>query len=176
MLKQIATKFNSYDENLCERIFYLSGFKSLDKFMYLMSRTGDGWIYFIIGITVLFYDKVLGIEFAIITSIAFGIELTLQKFLKMILKRERPGLKIQGIEFLINPPDQFSFPSGHTAGAYLIASMLFYFFSLVWIPVLIWATLVGFSRVYNGVHYPSDVLSGAILGIISAAVAILIYV
>ncbi len=59
-----------------------------------------------------------------------------------------------------------SFPSGHTADAFAfaIAIVMVYRKWYIIIPVLIWATLIGYSRMYLGVHFPSDVLGGAFIG------------
>ncbi len=64
----------------------------------------------------------------------------------------------------------FSFPSGHTAGAFSIATILSlrYPRPSVLVPVLTWALMVGYSRIYLGVHYPSDVAGGALVGTVVA--------
>jgi undecaprenyl-diphosphatase len=65
------------------------------------------------------------------------------------------------------PSDQFSFPSGHTAAAFAMATLVSFHFPILTLPVIIWALLVGFSRIYLGVHYPTDILAGIVIGVTS---------
>jgi len=87
--------------------------------------------------------------------------------LKSATKRPRPYEELGGVHVNnLASADAYSFPSGHTAGAFALATMLSlrYPKSYVMVPALVWAGMVGYGRVYNGVHYPSDVLGGAVLG------------
>jgi undecaprenyl-diphosphatase len=72
---------------------------------------------------------------------------------------------LQNFHSIITPSDQFSFPSGHTSAAFMVATLLAYFFPALSVFLYGWATLVGCSRVMLGVHFPTDILVGAILGI-----------
>ncbi|GJA73954.1 phosphatase PAP2 family protein [Aeromonas caviae] len=91
---------------------------------------------------------------------AFALELPLYLLLKNALKRQRPA----GLPVFITPSDRYSLPSGHTAAAFLMATVLAASFSL-WAPLLfVWAALVGASRLLLGVHYLSDLVAGALLG------------
>ena len=72
---------------------------------------------------------------------------------------------IRGLIPLITPPTDYSFPSGHTAASFAVGVLLFRKLPKRYgIPALVLAALIGFSRLYLGVHYPSDVLAGALLG------------
>ncbi len=70
-----------------------------------------------------------------------------------------------GVRLLIEAPKDFSFPSGHTGASFAAAAALFFVGSRGWIPAAVLAALIGFSRLYLYVHYPTDVLAGALLGI-----------
>jgi membrane-associated phospholipid phosphatase len=86
---------------------------------------------------------------------------------KTAVKRPRPYEDLSGVHTNdLESADPYSFPSGHTAGAFALATMLAvrYPKSYVIVPAFVWAGLVGYGRVYNGLHYPSDVLGGAVLG------------
>ena len=76
------------------------------------------------------------------------------------------------IRNLIKFPDRFSFPSGHAAGAFMMATLLRHFYPALTIPFYATASVIGVSRVYNGVHYPSDVMAGTALGIASAQIGL----
>lgn len=80
--------------------------------------------------------------------------------LKRRLCRERPSLPM-GLQFLIEPQDRFSFPSGHAAAGLSVALPLFLAVGgLVGGAILVLGLLVGVSRCYLGVHYPGDVVVG----------------
>ena len=88
-------------------------------------------------------------------------------FLKHLVARARPFDVIQNLVPLITKPTDYSFPSGHTACSFAVAFLLFRKLPKKYgIPCLLLATLIGFSRIYLGVHYLSDVIAGAVSGIV----------
>ena len=85
--------------------------------------------------------------------------------LKNVVARPRPCDVIPEMPLLIPQPQSFSFPSGHTMSSFAAATVLL-FASWKWgIAAYAMAGVVGFSRVYLFVHYPTDVLAGVALGI-----------
>lgn len=93
-------------------------------------------------------------------------------FLKNLIGRARPFDVIQNLVPLITKPTDYSFPSGHTACSFAVAFLLLRKLPKKYgIPCLILAGLIGFSRIYLGVHYMSDVLAGAVSGIVLSYVA-----
>ncbi len=89
--------------------------------------------------------------------------------IKLFVTRPRPFTTYSFIEKL-STGGSSSFPSGHTSDAFSVAMAVCLLFprKQVVIPIMIWAVLVGYSRMDLGVHYPSDVLGGAVIGMISA--------
>lgn len=85
---------------------------------------------------------------------------------KRTVKRRRPALDIQASE----PPDRFSFPSGHTAAAFALAIAMFGAAPLAAPPMLLLACCIAYARMYLGVHYPLDVAAGAAVGLICGSV------
>ncbi len=96
--------------------------------------------------------------------------------LKFLIDRERPFETYPHIEKLSTGGDS-SFPSGHTLEAFALAAALSLLFSgkKIMIPVYIWACLVAYSRLALGVHYPSDVLGGMLIGTLIGWVVPLIF-
>ena len=132
-----------------------------------LSKTGDGYLYLII-MGLLYWRN--GLESPILQAIllAFLIERPVYFVLKNGLRRNRPQAALQNFRSIITPSDKFSFPSGHTSAAFMMATLLGYYLPPLMILLYCWATLVAFSRVVLGVHFPTDTLVGAILGISTA--------
>lgn len=84
--------------------------------------------------------------------------------LKRIVLRPRPYLVIQGLVCLVPPENSASFPSGHAASSFVCACLLACSFGKKGVLAYAPALLIALSRVYVGVHYPSDVLAGMVLG------------
>ncbi|MES1221613.1 MAG: phosphatase PAP2 family protein [Bacteroidota bacterium] len=101
------------------------------------------------------------------------IEVIISETLKRAINRKRPGEEYPAIIFPYRNLRGKSFPSGHTSLAFATATSLSIQLRkwYVVVPAYLWAGSVGYSRMYLGVHYPSDVLAGAALGIGSAWLA-----
>ncbi len=95
--------------------------------------------------------------------LAKGLSQFYYELIKNLVHRPRPFLTIKGAVPLMTPHG-FSFPSGHSTLAMAMAVVLAFHFPRARIALLILVILIGFSRVYFGVHYLSDVLAGFVLG------------
>lgn len=131
----------------------------------LLSRSGDGPLYIAVAGLLLLAGISWAPSFILIGAVAFAIQIPLYKLIKTGCRRPRPFEQHRDITHRIQPPDAWSFPSGHTASAFLFAQLLALFVPVLALPLYAWAGLVGMSRVYLGVHYPTDVMAGAVLGL-----------
>lgn len=95
----------------------------------------------------------------------------MQRDLENIFARTRPFDVKEGISLLITAPKDFSFPSGHTAASFTaVAALYFAGEKKLWKISCAVAVLIAFSRMYLYVHYPTDILGGIIVGIVSGLV------
>ena len=83
--------------------------------------------------------------------------------LKSAVRRKRPTDEVPEERRLVKP-ESYSFPSGHTASAAAFSGVVGRAYPKLWLPINALAAMVGFSRVYTGVHFPGDVLGGWIVG------------
>ena len=138
----------------------------------LCSRSGDGYmqVFLPLGLYALLPDG--GAVFLYSVVVPFSIERPLYWLLKNTLKRRRPPEVVPCFTSVVTASDRFSFPSGHTMGAFLLAVLVFLQIGAAALPLLLWACAVGLSRVILGVHFPSDIIAGALIG---SAIALSIY-
>lgn len=142
-----------------------------DFVMLLISKLGNGGIIWLVlsGLLCVF-PKYRKAGVTMLTALALDV-LLCNVMLKPLVGRMRPFTVNTGMELLINAPKDFSFPSGHTAASFAAAFALLFVKNKLWIPSMILASLIAFSRLYLYVHYPTDVLAGILLGLIVGVAA-----
>jgi undecaprenyl-diphosphatase len=126
-----------------------------------ISRSADGYLYVLLGLIAWSQEYY---HFLVSAVTAFVAERSCYFFLKNKIQRNRPPDTIPGFKSIIKAADRFSFPSGHTSAAFLMAALLYsHFPETAWF-MYPWACCVAGSRVMLGVHFPTDTLAGATLG------------
>jgi undecaprenyl-diphosphatase len=171
-MRTIVNSITRWDILWMTAIFGLHGKRLVAFLMPRISRTGDGFCYPLLAAVMMAVDPAAGRVFLAAAVAAFSIELPVYKLIKQSVRRERPCEILPGIGGRVKPSDQFSFPSGHTAAAFLVAILLGNACPYLFPIVGFWALAVGFSRIYLGVHYPTDVVAGMLLGILCAGFGI----
>jgi undecaprenyl-diphosphatase len=146
------------------------------RFFRTISSTADGPCYLFAAALGWLILRDSSLQFLILLGMSFIAERPLYFILKNGLKRNRPAQAIPGFVSIIVPSDHFSFPSGHTSGAFVFATSLFLTLpeatgvsllnpvSVVILIMYSWAIMVAASRVMLGVHFPGDTIAGAALG------------
>jgi undecaprenyl-diphosphatase len=132
--------------------------------MLTATRMGDGWLWYSLGALLLAFGGSRGyVAFGASGSAAI-IGIFVFKALKKLSHRPRPCQFQPHCWAKVLPPDQFSFPSGHTMTAFSIALVVSYFYPGLEGPLYFLAISIGVSRVVLGMHFLSDVLAGAVIG------------
>ncbi len=159
-------------QNVDTRFFYrvfqnrlLRTYPLLSRAARFISFTADGWFYsLIIPLVIVFKPGQAGTTL-LLAGAGFTVERIIYTLLKSTIRRPRPPNSLEGITSLIKASDEFSLPSGHTCAAFFFVTFLVIALSPLFIPLYLWALLVGLSRVILGVHFPCDILAGALIGI-----------
>ncbi|PKF78629.1 phosphatase PAP2 family protein [Vibrio sp. vnigr-6D03] len=139
-----------------------------------VSRSGDGHFYAVLGIVLWLFDSMSGGEFLAAGLMAFAIELPIYWVLKNSFKRRRPQELSNLLTAFITPSDRYSLPSGHTTAAFVMATLIGEFYPSFYLLAVIWASFIGLSRILLGVHFITDVVIGAGLGLVCAKAALLV--
>ena len=174
-MRTFVDSVTHWDVVFLNTIFGLNGKRLISAVMPWISHSGNGYYYPAIPLIFYFVEPRIAGAFFLCALLAFAFELPLYKILKQKIRRDRPFEVISGVHQRISPSDQFSFPSGHTAAAFVIATLIGHFLPALQVPVYSWALLVGISRIYLGVHYPTDILAGLVIGVFSAFAGLTVF-
>jgi undecaprenyl-diphosphatase len=149
---------------LCRRLNHGAAFAVPRRIFQVASRLGDGTIWYVLILALPFIYGREALRPAAVMALTGALGLLVYKVLKRAFVRERPFITHAAIDPAMPPLDRYSFPSGHTLHAVsfaLQASM--HFPQLAWVLIPLALTIAA-SRVVLGLHYPTDVLAGAVLG------------
>ena len=156
------------DHRLMRRVNRWHAPRWIRVWMICATRGGDGWLWYALGLILLLFggDRRFAAVGAAGLSAGVGIGVFLR--LKKLAHRKRPGCFEPHCWAKLLPPDQFSFPSGHTITAFAVAVSLTRFYPELGVGLLFCAISVALSRILLGMHFLSDVVAGAAIGILLA--------
>jgi undecaprenyl-diphosphatase len=132
--------------------------------MIAATRMGDGWIWYGLGIMLLIFGGAQRSAAVGAAGSAALVGVLVFKALKHLSQRPRPCQYEPHCWSKVLPPDQFSFPSGHTMTAFSIALVVSYYYPSLEGPLFFLALSIAVSRIVLGMHFLSDVLAGVVLG------------
>ncbi len=138
----------------------------LDRFMVFITNK-NRWIFLALGLFIAFREKKKerGLYIALAALASVGLADWISSSLKDVIGRIRPCNALEGVRLLVGCSGSYSMPSGHATNSFAVAMpfLLLTKNRLKWLMLFL-AALVAYSRPYVGVHYPGDVLAGALLG------------
>ena len=143
---------------------------TMDLLMPAITTLGNGGlIWFILAAILILVPKYRKVGVAVLAGLALEV-ICCNLILKPLVARVRPCDVNTAVQLLITRPDDFSFPSGHTGASFAAVAALYTSRSRLWIPSLVLAALIAFSRLYLYVHYPTDILAGVVIGIMAGCI------
>jgi undecaprenyl-diphosphatase len=128
------------------------------------TRAGDGWLWYLVATVILLFggpQRFLAVGCA---ALAAGSGIVLFLNVKKLSGRRRPNCFQDHCWATLLPPDQFSFPSGHTITAFAVSVTFLVFYPELTAPLLFCAVSIAASRILLGMHFLSDVLTGVAIG------------
>lgn len=166
----LLERFDHAEYRLCRRLNRGVEHAGVRAFFRTASRLGDGPIWYALMLVLPLLFGAQGLRVALVMLATSAVNLATYKFLKRTFVRERPFIRHASISLAQAPLDRYSFPSGHTLHAVAFtwqACAAFPELAFVLAPL---ALAIATSRVVLGLHYPTDVLVGALLGVTTGSI------
>lgn len=164
-MNTVKNIFKAFDNLFIDLINKRMKTSRLDKFMFRVTNLGGAIFISLLAIGLAVFGnyniRKIGIEAMIVLFISQSIVYTIKK----ILSRERPYKMIEHLNTFGISLKDYSFPSGHTTASFSMATTLALNIPRIWLILYLLALIIGISRIYLGVHYPTDVMAGIIIGI-----------
>ena len=174
--RYISDRYDSINENSELHILnHIQKFRNvyMDRFMISITKLGDYGTVWILLCLYLYIRGNLHLTFLLVSSL-IAESVLCNLLLKPIVARTRPFRRNAAVRLLIPEPHDYSFPSGHTSASFACVTVLFLTHCILWKYAFILSVLISFSRLYLYVHYPTDVLAGMSIGIISGCLVFFI--
>jgi undecaprenyl-diphosphatase len=152
------------DYRLMRRVNQWPAPRWLRVWMIAATRGGDGWLWYATGAFVALFGGPERLWAILAAVISVGLGILLFRRLKRTIGRRRPCAMEPHCWATLLPPDQFSFPSGHTITAFAVTLALSGFYPIMFPGLLFCAASVAASRILLGMHFLTDVLAGAAIG------------
>lgn len=163
-LQHYLGRAQALDSTLCVKVSHTSQYRIIRSVFRSISRMGDGMFWYILMLVIALTQGQDGL-YAVLHMLVVGLTGTLvYKWLKHRTSRPRPFQVRQDVLLSGTPLDHFSFPSGHTLHAVAFGVVAVQYYPQLLPIIYPFVLLVGMSRVVLGLHYPSDVLAGAVIG------------
>lgn len=163
-MRTYLLRIHQLDTSLCLAFNGTSEYRIVRHLFRVISRLGDGVFWYGLMALLIVTQGMEAIVPVLHMAIAGLVGTLLYKWIKAKTLRPRPYQVRQDIQLTGKALDKFSFPSGHTLHAVVFSFVALSYFPLLMPVILPFALLVGVSRVVLGLHYPSDVLAGALIG------------
>lgn len=157
-------RFDAAELRFCRYLNRSSRSSLVRQLFRFVSWLGDGWVWYALLLALPATYGTEGLRASLHAAATAAVCLTLYKLIKNRAVRERPYITHSAIECASAPLDRYSFPSGHTLQAVCFTLVLTSYYP-AWSGALVTiTTLIALSRVILGLHYPTDVAAGAVLG------------
>ena len=173
-MRLYLNRMHQFDSNVCVAVNHTSQYRLIRDCFRVASRLGDGVFWYGLMAGILLIKGAEGLVSVLHMAVAGLIGTLLYKWLKGKTSRPRPYEVRQDIWLTGKPLDKFSFPSGHTLHAVVFGVVALSYYPQLSIIVIPFIVMVALSRVVLGLHYPSDVLAGALIGAAIAAFSFLV--
>jgi undecaprenyl-diphosphatase len=172
-MRSYLNSMHRLDSNLCIAVNQTSQVRLIRDLFRLVSRLGDGLFWYALMLLILLFEGSDGLLPVLHMALAGLSGTLLYKWLKGKTLRPRPFEVHQDIFMTGKPLDKFSFPSGHTLHAVVFGLVAINYYPALSFIIMPFVSMVALSRVVLGLHYPSDVLAGAFIGSLIAALSFL---
>jgi undecaprenyl-diphosphatase len=173
-MRSYLNSMHRLDSNLCIAVNQTSQIRLIRDLFRLVSRLGDGLFWYSLMLLILLFEGRDGLLPVLHMALAGLSGTLLYKWLKGKTLRPRPFEVHQDIFMTGKPLDKFSFPSGHTLHAVVFGLVAINYYPALSFIIMPFVSMVALSRVVLGLHYPSDVLAGALIGSLIAALSFLL--
>ena len=173
-MRLYLNRMHRLDSNVCVAVNHTSQYRVIRDGFRLVSRLGDGLFWYGLMLGLLLLKGTEALVPVVHMAVTGLIGTLLYKWIKGKTLRPRPYEVRQEICLTGTPLDKFSFPSGHTLHAVVFSIVALSYYPQLAIILMPFTMLIGLSRVVLGLHYPSDVIAGALIGAGVAGLSFLI--